>query len=104
LAITGKRGPLDLQTLYASVQGNSRANKWEGWVGEWGDGHGELLGYHWNCKRGKYLILKKTKKKKSKVTLMSFSICRTNQSYNKTKNQKQKNPKTKTNTKNINNS
>jgi hypothetical protein len=28
----GKRGPLDLQTLYASVQGNTRAKKWE-WVG-----------------------------------------------------------------------
>jgi hypothetical protein len=32
LAITGKRGPLDLQTLYAPVQGNARAKKWE-WVG-----------------------------------------------------------------------
>jgi hypothetical protein len=31
-AITGKRGPLDLQTLYAPVQGNTRAKKW-GWVG-----------------------------------------------------------------------
>jgi hypothetical protein len=31
-AITGKRGPLDLQTLYAPVQGNARAKKWE-WVG-----------------------------------------------------------------------
>jgi hypothetical protein len=31
LAITGKRGPLDLQTLYAPVQGNARAKKWE-WV------------------------------------------------------------------------
>jgi hypothetical protein len=27
-----KRGPLDLQTLYAPVQGNSRAKKGE-WVG-----------------------------------------------------------------------
>jgi hypothetical protein len=27
-----KRGPLDLQTLYAPVQGNARAKKWE-WVG-----------------------------------------------------------------------
>jgi hypothetical protein len=34
LAITGKRGPLDLQTLYAPVQGNARAKKWE-WVGRW---------------------------------------------------------------------
>jgi hypothetical protein len=31
-AISGKRGPLVLQTLYASVQGNARATKWE-WVG-----------------------------------------------------------------------
>jgi hypothetical protein len=32
LAITGKRGPLDTQTLYAPVQGNARAKKRE-WVG-----------------------------------------------------------------------
>jgi hypothetical protein len=31
-AITGKRGPLVLQTLYAPVQGKARAKKWE-WVG-----------------------------------------------------------------------
>jgi hypothetical protein len=31
-AIIGKRGPLVLQTSYASVQGNARAKKWE-WVG-----------------------------------------------------------------------
>jgi hypothetical protein len=24
-----------MQTLYASVQGNARAKKWEWWVGEW---------------------------------------------------------------------
>jgi hypothetical protein len=30
-AITGKRGPLVLQTLYAPVQGIARAKKWE-WV------------------------------------------------------------------------
>jgi hypothetical protein len=30
--ISGKRGPLFMQTLYASVQGNARAKKWE-WVG-----------------------------------------------------------------------
>jgi hypothetical protein len=29
LAITGMRGPLDMQTLYAPVQGNARAKKWE---------------------------------------------------------------------------
>ena len=28
-AINGKRGPLVLQTLDASVQGNARAKKWE---------------------------------------------------------------------------
>ena len=31
MAITGMRGPLDLQ-IYAPVQGNARAKKWE-WVG-----------------------------------------------------------------------
>jgi hypothetical protein len=42
-AISGKRGPLDLQTLYASVQGNTRAKKWE-WVGRgvWGEGMGDF--------------------------------------------------------------
>ena len=29
-AIRGKRGPLVVQTLYASVQGNDRAKKWKG--------------------------------------------------------------------------
>jgi hypothetical protein len=38
LAIIGKRGPLVYQTLYASVQGNARAKKWE-WVGR-GAGQG----------------------------------------------------------------
>jgi hypothetical protein len=33
LATSGKRGPLVVQTLYALVQGNDRAKKWE-WVGE----------------------------------------------------------------------
>jgi hypothetical protein len=28
-AISGKRGPFFVQTLYASVQGNARAKKWE---------------------------------------------------------------------------
>jgi hypothetical protein len=32
LAISGKRGPLVVQTLYASLHGNARAKKWE-WVG-----------------------------------------------------------------------
>jgi hypothetical protein len=41
-AISGKRSPLVVQTLYASVQGNARAKKWE-WVGEW---VGELVGEH----------------------------------------------------------
>jgi hypothetical protein len=34
------RGPLDLQTLYAPVQGNARAKKWE-WVGR------EVGGVYW---------------------------------------------------------
>jgi hypothetical protein len=37
-AISGKRGPLVLQTLYASVQGNSRAKK----------GGGEGMGDFWD--------------------------------------------------------
>jgi hypothetical protein len=32
ILITGKRGPLDIQTLYAPVQGNTRAKKWK-WMG-----------------------------------------------------------------------
>jgi hypothetical protein len=42
-AITAKRGPLDLQTLYAPVQGNARAKKGE-WVGKGlgGGGMGDL--------------------------------------------------------------
>ena len=35
--ITGKRGPLDIQTLYAPVQRNARAKKWE-WLGKRGVG------------------------------------------------------------------
>jgi hypothetical protein len=43
--VTGKRGPLDLQTLYAPVQGNARAKRWE-WVGRGVGGgvYGGLLG------------------------------------------------------------
>jgi hypothetical protein len=41
-AITAKRGPLDLQTLYAPVQGNARAKKGNGWVGECGVGMGDF--------------------------------------------------------------
>ena len=37
-----KRGPLDLQTLYAPIQGNARAKKGE-WVGR-GVGVGEYGG------------------------------------------------------------
>jgi hypothetical protein len=32
---------LVVQTLYASVQGNARAKKWE-WEGEWGEGGGDF--------------------------------------------------------------
>jgi hypothetical protein len=42
-AIIGKRGPLVLQTLYALVQGNVRAKKWE-YVGRGaGLGYREIL-------------------------------------------------------------
>jgi hypothetical protein len=40
----GKRGPLVVKTLYASVQGNDRAKKWE-WVG--GVWVGEHVGDFW---------------------------------------------------------
>ena len=40
--LVGKWGPLVLQTLYASLQGNARAKKWE-WVGR-GMGGGEGMG------------------------------------------------------------
>jgi hypothetical protein len=43
MAITGKRGPLDTQTLYAPVQGNATAKKnGNGWVGKWGEGMGDF--------------------------------------------------------------
>jgi hypothetical protein len=42
-AITAKRGPLDLQTLYVPVQGNTRAKKRE-WVGR---GVGGGMGDFW---------------------------------------------------------
>jgi hypothetical protein len=41
-AITGKRGPLDTQTLYAPVQGNARAKKWELVGREVGGGMGDF--------------------------------------------------------------
>jgi hypothetical protein len=44
-AIIGKRGPLVFQTLYASVQGNARAKKWE-WMYR-GVG-GESMGVLWD--------------------------------------------------------
>jgi hypothetical protein len=45
LAISGKRGPLVVQTLYASVQENARAKRWE-WVG--GEWEGEHVGDFWD--------------------------------------------------------
>jgi hypothetical protein len=44
--IIGKRGPLVLQNVYAPVQGNARAKKWE-WVGR-GAGRGEGIGNSWD--------------------------------------------------------
>jgi hypothetical protein len=43
VGISGKRGPLVVQTLSASVQGSARAKKWE-WVGRGvgGDGMGDF--------------------------------------------------------------
>jgi hypothetical protein len=39
------RGPLDTQTLYAPVQGNTRGKKWE-WVGR--EVGGEGMGDFWD--------------------------------------------------------
>jgi hypothetical protein len=36
-----------VQTLYASVQGNTRAKKWE-WVGRRVEGGGEVMGDFWH--------------------------------------------------------
>ena len=55
-AIIGKRGPLVLQTLYASVQGNTRAKKSE-WVGR-GVG-GRVMGGFWDSIVGLPNTLKK---------------------------------------------
>jgi hypothetical protein len=44
VGIIGKRGPLVLQSFYASVRGNARAKMWE-WVGNGvGERSGGLLG------------------------------------------------------------
>jgi hypothetical protein len=46
LAVSEERGPLVLQTLYASVQGNARAKNWEPvGRGVWG---GEGMGDFWD--------------------------------------------------------
>jgi hypothetical protein len=64
LAISGKRGPLVVQTLYAPVQGNARAKKWEwGWMGM------ERVGDFWDSMGNVNEInnkLKKTEKKKER--------------------------------------
>ena len=43
-AISGKRGPLVVETLSDSVQGNARAKKWE----QMGMGVGEGMGDFWD--------------------------------------------------------
>jgi hypothetical protein len=48
MAIIAKTGPLVMQTLYAPVQRDSRAKKWE-WVGRGaGRGGGEGIGDFWD--------------------------------------------------------
>jgi hypothetical protein len=44
---------------YRGTPGPKNGN---GWVGKWGGGYGGLLGEHWKCNWGKYVI-KKIKKK-----------------------------------------
>ena len=48
MAIIGKRGPLIVQTLYASVQGKPGPRSGSGWVGEW---VGEQVGDFWDSIR-----------------------------------------------------
>jgi hypothetical protein len=66
-AISGKRGPLFMQTLYAPVQGNARAKKWE-WVGRGvgGGACGEILGYIGNVNEINTQLKKRKKKKEKK--------------------------------------
>jgi hypothetical protein len=61
-----------LQTLYASVQGNTRAKKWEG--GSWGKGLGDLWGSIGNVNEENNQLIKKLKKtcKKSKKILKNL--------------------------------
>jgi hypothetical protein len=48
-----------MQTLYASVQGNTMPRSGSGWVGEWVEEHvGDLWDSIWKCKSNKYLIKK----------------------------------------------
>jgi hypothetical protein len=62
-AISGKRGPLDTQTLYAPVQGNARAKKGE-WVGR---GVGVA-----NCKHKLSFVVKNLVCKKLAKALISL--------------------------------
>jgi hypothetical protein len=63
LAISGKRGPLVVQTLYASVQGNARAKKVE-----WVEGVGGNGGDFWDSIGYVKEINTQFKKKKKKTT------------------------------------
>jgi hypothetical protein len=71
LAIIGKRGPLDMHTLYAPVQGNARAKKWE-WVGRgvggrvWGTFRIALELELRKIRNKKYFLKKKRERKKGR--------------------------------------
>jgi hypothetical protein len=69
---------LDLKTLYAPVQGNARAKKGELMARGFGEGYGGLLGKHWKCKRGKYLIKKREKKKERQHWSFYKIMCKQN--------------------------
>jgi hypothetical protein len=80
-----KRGPLDMQTLYAPVQGNARAKKWE-WVGGrvgGGGEYGRLLRLLWKCNCGKYIINNNNNKEQSvlnhamqkKIAFICWCVC-----------------------------
>jgi hypothetical protein len=55
---------------YRGTPGPKRGSRW---VGACGGGYGGLLGWHWKCKRGKYLI-KTTTKRQSEHGFVQLSL------------------------------
>jgi hypothetical protein len=66
---------LDTQTLYAPVQGNARAKKWE-WVGRGlgGEGMGDFWDSILNVIEENNVIIKNINKKKENPNLLLISV------------------------------